>query len=102
MRPARGKSTQNTRGGYSEDTQIRAGDNRRVGARSPRPRLSLNVTGDRHHLKADLRSSRGQTCCNWRTICGRSESPTDVRMPVLGGSRGCLRESELLADPVGV
>jgi hypothetical protein len=27
MRPAPGKSTQNTRGGYSEDAQIRAGDN---------------------------------------------------------------------------
>ena len=42
----------------------------RVGARSPRPRLSLSVTGDRHHLNADLRSSRGQTCCDSRTICG--------------------------------
>lgn len=29
-------------------------------------------------------------------------SPADVRMPGLGESRGCLRESELLADPVGV
>jgi hypothetical protein len=27
MRPPRRKSTQNTRGGYSGDTQIRAGDN---------------------------------------------------------------------------
>ena len=29
MRPARGKSTQNTRGGYSEHTQTRAIDNQR-------------------------------------------------------------------------
>ena len=47
---------------------------RRVGARYPRPRLSLSVTGDWHHLKADLRSSRGHQGCDSRTICmcGRS------------------------------
>ena len=98
MRPARGKSRQNTPGGYSEDTQIRTPDNHRIDLRhrqaADEGHQGSRVEGGRagHGVQADrvrpAPLARGERPAPGRARPGRSD--LHRRQARRATWRGCL------------